>query len=117
MKLKHVTMALAVLAAVACGCSRSPQTPAAHEEIIPAGAIKFINTDLPTVLAIYQEMSRSSLDIEEQIKQIHPLIRFENTEAMTRSQALGLLEKALHDQAGIIVTHVDTNHISLRLQR
>jgi hypothetical protein len=92
-------------------------TPVAQEPMIPAASIRFINTDLAQVLAIYAEMAQAQLDIEDEVRRLPALIRFTNTEPVTRAQAIVLLDNALLEQAGILVTHPESNRVVFRLHR
>ncbi len=94
-----------------------PASPPAAEEVIPAGAIKFINLDLAQVLAVYAGLTQANLDIEEDIGSLPVLIRFTNTEPVTRAQAIALLDQVLLEQAGIVVTHPESTRAILRLRR
>jgi len=91
--------------------------PIAQEPLIPAEAIKFTNTELRQVLAIYGEMAGAQLDIEETLRSLPVLIHFTNTGAVTRAEAIRLLDAALLEQAGIVVTHPETNRVMMRLRR
>lgn len=92
-------------------------TPVAPEEILPAGSIHIINADLNQVLLIYAEMAQAQLDIDDQVARLPASIRFTNTEPLTRAQAILLLDNALLEQAGIEVTHPDSNRVVMRLRR
>jgi hypothetical protein len=96
------------------GAGTTTKPPGAQEQQIPAGAIKFINTEVSQVLAIYQAMSGASLDVDDRIREMHLLIRYENTEPLTRADALHQLEEALHTQAGLVVTQGDSNRVTVR---
>ena len=39
------------------------------------------------------------------------IIRFKNTNDITQSEAVRLLDKVLYDQAGIVGTHSDARHV------
>ncbi|HTL59111.1 MAG TPA: sigma-70 family RNA polymerase sigma factor [Candidatus Limnocylindrales bacterium] len=89
-------------------------TPIGHEEMIPAASIQF-NTQLAQVLAIYAELAQAQLDIDDAVKPA--LIRFTNREPVTRAQAIALLDNALLEQAGIVVTHPESNRVIMSLRR
>jgi len=95
------------------GLSSASATP----EVIPAEAIKFINTDLRQVLAIYGELAGAQLDLDERLNSLPVLIRFTNTESMTHEEAIRLLESALFEQAGIEAIHTQANRVVMRLRR
>jgi hypothetical protein len=91
--------------------------PAAPEQIIPAASIQFINTDLAQVLGIYSELAHVQLDLEDKIKSLPALIRFTNTEPVTRAEAIALLDNVLLEQAGVVVSHPESNLVTMRLRR
>jgi RNA polymerase sigma factor (sigma-70 family) len=109
-----------VVAAIPAGQEQQIQSgvPVAPEQIIPAASIQFINTDLAQVLGIYSELAQAQLDLEDKIKSLPALIRFTNTEPVTRAEAIALLDKVLLEQAGVVVTHTESNRrVTMRLRR
>jgi hypothetical protein len=80
------------------------------DSVIPAGAIKFINLDLTQILPIYASLTDAQLDTNRLVKLPPVLMSFENKKAMTRLEAVQLLDKVFYDH-GIAATHVDKKHI------
>jgi len=76
-----------------------------------AGVISFGGIDLDEVFKIYGELAQARLDIEEQVKSLPAKIRLTNTTIASREEAIRLLDNALLAQAGIIVTHPETNRV------
>lgn len=90
-------------------------TPVASTPTIPAGTIRFINADLRQVLAIYGELAQSEIEIDERVASLPSMISFPNAEPVTRAQATALLDDVLLEQAGILVTHPETNRATMQL--
>jgi len=82
-----------------------------------AGVISFGGIDLDEVFKIYGELAQARLDIEEQVKSLPAKIRLTNTTIASREEAIRLLDNALLAQAGIVVTHPETNRVIMRLHR
>jgi RNA polymerase sigma factor (sigma-70 family) len=103
--------------AVQQGQISSTSTAVDQADVIPAGAIQFINTQLVQVLAVYADLSQAQLDVDDRLSHLPSiLIRFTNSEPVTRGQAIALLDDALLEQAGIVVTHPEPNRVKLELR-
>ena len=102
-----VTLSIAAQTNNAAGSARSSETR------IPAGQIKFINAELSQVLVIYTELAHAEVDTKQLGNAISPPMSFENKDAITRSEAVKLLDKLFYDN-GILATHVDDKHIVLK---
>lgn len=84
------------------------------DAIIPAGSINIIGMKVSQLMPLYADLADAQLDTS-QLGELPPInIRFKNTNDVTRSEALQLLDKVLYDQAGIVVTHPDTKHVLFR---
>ena len=85
-------------------------------KIIPAGGIKFFSIELSQLLPFYAEYAGAQLDTSE-LGKLQPLqISFENKKDVTRSEIVQLLDKALYDQIGIVVSHPDSKHAVFRFR-
>ena len=83
------------------------------DAVIGPGLIDFRNAELSQVLQVYSELAGAQVDTS-QIKNLPPLlILFRNKQALTRSEAVRLLEQALLDQAGIKASYPDGKHVRL----
>jgi hypothetical protein len=89
--------------------------PSQLPDIIPAGSINMI-LELPQFLQFYASFTEAVPDTSQLGKLPPAIIRFKNTNHVTRSEALQLLDKVLYDQAGIVVTHPDTKHVVFKLR-
>ena len=72
--------------------------------------------DVTTVLAIYAELTGAHLDVDDRVRQTRAIFEFRNLVPMTRSQAIELVERALLDLPGVVVTHRDPSHILIELE-
>jgi hypothetical protein len=81
---------------------------------IPAGKVWFRNAALSQVLDIYGVLADRKLVAEQGVKLQAASITFSNREDLTRSQALHLFEKAIRDQAGLVVEYPDAKHFTVR---
>ena len=91
------------------------RSPANSEPLIPAQAISFSGTDLRQVLLIYSDLAGADLDGDDALLSLPAQISFTNMAAVSRAQAIQLLDDALLNQAGIVVTHPQTNRAVMRL--
>jgi len=65
-------------------------------------------------MPLYADIADAQLDTS-QLGTLRPtIIRFTNTNAVTRSEAVRLLDKVLYDQAGIVATHSDSKHVQFK---
>jgi len=97
------------------GTDGLPPAPERAEEMIPPGG-SFQPMDVITVLAIYAELTGAHLDVDDRVRQTRASFEFRNLVPMTRSQAIELVERALLDLPGVVVTHRDPSHILIELE-
>jgi len=135
MRLKHfiIVNATLVVGVFAVGCSKNPSKPPEFsaafsgentnaalgaapppDPVIPAGTINIIGIELSQFLPLYAEIADSQIDAGQLGKLPPVLIRFRNTNDVSRSEAVQLLDKVLYDQAGIIATHSDAKHVQFK---
>jgi hypothetical protein len=135
MRLQHFIMVNATLlvSVFAAGCSKNPSKPpkfsatfsgantnavlgpaTPSESVIPAGTINIIGIELSRFLPLYSDIADSQIDVGQLGKLPHVIIRFTNTNDVSRSEAVQLLDKVLYDQAGIIATHSDAKHVQFK---
>jgi len=70
---------------------------------LPVGSIKFVDYDVQGVLPIYAELAELRLNVEPSVIALKAKITLENTQALTRLEAVALVEQTLRDQAGVVV--------------
>ena len=124
---------LVMVAVFAASCSKSPSKPTESspavvsadtnaamgsaklpDPIVPAGSINIIGIELSQFMPLYAALADAQLDTSQLGKLPPIIIRFRNTNDVTRSEAVRLLDKVLYDQAGIVATHPDTKHVQFK---
>jgi RNA polymerase sigma factor (sigma-70 family) len=85
-------------------------------ELISAGMINF-SAGIDTVLQLYADVTKSQIDVADDVMALEAIISFTNTEAMTRSGLVDALDRTLLEQAGVEVTHPETNRVLMRLRQ
>ena len=82
--------------------------------IIPAGKIYIIGMALRQFIPIYAEIADAQLDVSQFGTLPLVIVRFSNTNDVTRSEAVRLLDKMLYNQAGIVAVHADAKHVQFK---
>ena len=72
--------------------------------------------DISQVLEIYAKFTGAELDIGEGVCRVSEPIYMKSTPAMTRAQAVDLVDDLLL-KAGVVVTHPDSKHAVFRLKQ
>jgi RNA polymerase sigma factor (sigma-70 family) len=87
--------------------------PSKKEMLMQAGSINFVNVNLSQFLRVYADFVNAQVDTS-QLGTLPPvLVQCNNTNPMTRTQLVQLLEQTLYDQAGIVATHPDATRVVL----
>jgi hypothetical protein len=79
----------------------------------PMGNVIFQNTPLDKILPVYQEMSGCQLIESSDVKKHYRQITVRATAPASKADTLRLIEKALLEQAGIVITHLDDKRVSV----
>ena len=134
MKRRNLTTSIVLLSVLlVAGCSKAPSqtadssqmspsqttnsTPGSAEpkekdEVIPAGSVKLVGVELSQFLPIYAAYAKAQIDTSQLGTPLPSiLVRFTNTNAVTRSEMVQLFDRVLYDQAGIVATHPDKTHV------
>ena len=90
-----------------------PEKANAQAEIA-SSAIRFVAVNTGPVLAIYAEVAGVELDVDTRVTNSSVLINYENTEPLTRAQAVEALESVLQHH-GIVVERATNNRAVVRL--
>jgi hypothetical protein len=69
--------------------------------------------DLHNVLSFYKQASGLELDVSSQVEHLPWGIRLITTNAIPKSQFAQMIEKALREQAGVIITRLDDKTASV----
>ena len=92
--------------------SRTASLTQPADPIMPAGSINIIGLELAEALKIYAALAGAQLDTSSLGTTLPPVvIQFTNTNAVTRSEAVRLFDRALYEQAGLVATHPDKTHV------
>jgi hypothetical protein len=83
--------------------------------ILPADTLRFVKTEaVKNLLPFYKELSGADLVIASNVSNLTARITVSmGPKAITKAEGLTLLETAFREQAGIIITRVSTNVISV----
>jgi hypothetical protein len=82
--------------------------------VLPAGNMNIIGIELEQFLPFYAALADAQLDTSALGKLPPIIIRFTNTNAVTRVEAVQLLDQVLYDQAGIVVSRTDAKRVILK---
>ena len=97
---------------LALGVLEAPRTFSAEPDKLPAGMINFRGAAVPQVLAVYETLADARLITDSRVKKIGTPITLKNETAISREQAVVLIEHALLEQAAIIITPLGENRAS-----
>jgi hypothetical protein len=79
----------------------------------PKRTVNFLNTPLQKILLIYHEFSGLELVESSDVKKLHPVITIQSAEPVSKSEMIKLIENALLEQAGVVITHLDAKRVSV----
>ena len=106
--MRIIILLFALLLAIGC---KSP--PA--ESVIQPGMIDFISTDAYQVLHLYSQLTGLKLVKDVQVLSVQNDLRVTLTisKPVTKAQAIKLLETALREQAGVVISPLDAQSVSV----
>ena len=82
------------------------------DEVAPRGAMDFTNADVLQVVDIYKAMTGAQLVTDSRVKMVrHTITLLANPSR--KEEAVKLLEKALLEQAGVVMTRLDDKRVSV----
>jgi hypothetical protein len=81
-------------------------------EFIPSGRIDFTNAKVPQVLEIYRALAGVELVTDSRVRTLPDHITLQ-AKADAPAQGAKLLEKALLEQAGVVITRIDDKRVSV----
>ena len=87
---------------------------ASPAEDFPAGSLWVGGLGFPQVLDLYAELTQSELDVEPRVRGLTAIIGYTNTTALKRAEVITQFERALRDQAGVVVKHIADDRIAVR---
>lgn len=82
------------------------------DEVVPRGAIDVTNADVLQVLDVYKAMTGAQLVTDSRVKTVrHGITLLANPSR--KEEAVKLLQKALLEQAGVVLTRLDDKRVSV----
>jgi hypothetical protein len=79
----------------------------------PKRTVNFINTPVEKILPIYHELSGLELIESSEVKKLHTAITLRTAVPVSKSDMVKLMEKALVDQAGVVISRLDAQRASV----
>ena len=79
----------------------------------PKRTLNFINTPLEKILPVYHQLSGLELVVSSDVNKLHRVLTIRSAEGVTKSQMLKLIEKALLEQAGVVISRLDEQRASV----
>ena len=71
------------------------------------------NAEVQQVLPVYKAMSGLDLVVDSRVKSVRWPVTLQSSEALPKAEATKLIEKALLEQAGVVITHLDGQRASV----
>jgi hypothetical protein len=81
-------------------------------ESIPSGRIDFTDAEVPQVLQVYRALVGGELVTDSRVRTVHCHLTLQ-AKADAPAQGAKLLEKALLEQAGVVITRIDDKRVSV----
>jgi hypothetical protein len=80
-------------------------------EIVAPGGLQFRNASIGTVLDLYAVLANAQLEVDARVRASRATFSLTNTEALSQTGAMRLLEQVLEQQGGIVIQRVDSQHV------
>jgi hypothetical protein len=79
----------------------------------PKGTLHFSGAEVQQVLPIYKALSGLELLVDSRVNTVYSTINLRSSEVLTNEEALKRIEKALLEQARVVITRLDALPIVL----
>ena len=79
----------------------------------PKGTLNFKNAELQQVLPNYKALSGLDLVVDSRVKTVRWPVTLQSSEPLSKAEAMKLIEKALLEQAGVVITRLDGQRASV----
>jgi hypothetical protein len=79
----------------------------------PTRTLNFINTPVQKILSIYHDLSGYELIESSEVVKLHAVITLRTAAPVSKSDMVKLMEKALVDQAGVVISRLDAQRASV----
>src|SRR5688572_22023939 len=83
------------------------------QQTVPANIVNFRSADVRQVLAFYSELAAVELVTSSHVDALHAKITLQPEGRLTAGAIAEAVEKALIDQAGIVITRIDAKRASV----
>jgi hypothetical protein len=85
----------------------------AEQKASQAGMIDFAGSILPNVLEVYKAITKLEMITDSRVKTLHTPITLKTERPVSKEEGTKLIEKAVLEQAGIVITHLDDKRVSV----
>src|SRR5512140_1095549 len=79
----------------------------------PAGTLNITNAEVRQVLPIYKEATGLELFVDSRVGNVHSPVTVTSAEPLSKAEIAKRIEKALLEQARVVVTHLDDRRVSV----
>ena len=79
----------------------------------PKGVFKYVNVDVPYILEAYSQMTGAKLVMGPGVEKAHGKVSLQSEGPTTAPEAARMIERALADQAGVVLTRLGDNRVSV----
>jgi hypothetical protein len=110
-KMKTTSMIFAAILSVAASSAFAAE--ARTTDVIPAGMVNWIRLDPVTAAQFYADLTGMRLVTSSHVTCLTNRITLQPREAMKVSKMTKLVEKALREQAGVVLTKLDEKRLSV----
>src|ERR1017187_748800 len=80
--------------------------------VVVPGSINFANNEVSEILGVYRTLTGMDLVVDSRVKTVHHLITLQ-AKGASHDEEVKLIEKALIDQAGVVITRLDDKRASV----
>jgi type II secretory pathway component GspD/PulD (secretin) len=79
----------------------------------PKRTINFINAPVEKILPFYHELSGFELVVSSDVRKLHTAVTIRSAEPVSKSVMRQLIENALLEQAGVVISRLDAKRVSV----
>jgi hypothetical protein len=115
---EEVTPATVMVIEVSIKVTSNPEPGTASKTAVgpnreQSGTLDFINAEVPQVLAVYRELTGTEVDIPQNARVLRARITLQPRTRLSRLETVKLIETALREQAGVVLTHLDGKRVTV----
>jgi type II secretory pathway component GspD/PulD (secretin) len=79
----------------------------------PTQTFNFTNAEVKQVLPVYKELTGLELFVDSHVAMVYSPITLQSSEPLSKAETMKRIEKALLEQARVVVTHLDDRRVSV----